>query len=111
MNNSTDLTLIAAIFTKLSLVYGRDFLSRWEGLDIEDVKADWSHELAGISPESVRYALKNLPASKAPTVFEFRNVALNAPPPVFQRIEAPRANPEIVKAALEKARQALRMTT
>lgn len=98
---------IEAIFTKLSLVYGRDFLSRWEGLELQDVKTDWAHELAGVSNESVRYALKNLPAQKAPTVLEFRNLARNAPPPEFVRIDAPKANPEVVKAALAKARAAL----
>ena len=71
--------LVEVIFTKLSLAYGRDFLIRWEGLDIAMVKADWVHELNGISPESVRHALRNLPASKPPTVFEFRNIAVSAP--------------------------------
>lgn len=99
--------IVDMLFTKLSLIYGRDFLSRWDGLELQDVKNDWAHELAGVSLESVRYALKNLPAQKAPTVLEFRNLTRNAPPPVFTRIEAPKANPEVVKAALEKARKAL----
>ena len=101
--------LVEVIFTKLSLAYGRDFLMRWEGLDIAMVKADWVHELNGISPESVRHALRNLPASKPPTVFEFRNIAVSAPPPVFQRIDPPRANPSLVQAELAKARAATRM--
>ena len=104
---SLDLSLIDVIFTKLSLAYGRDFLARWEGLEIMDVKSDWSHELAGMSAESVRHALRHLPASKPPTVFEFRNLAINAPQPVYQRIDPPRANPEVVRAALAKARLAM----
>ncbi len=68
------------IFTKLSLTYGRDFLSRWEGLELDDVKADWAHELSGMAvrPERIRYALENLPASKPPTVLEFRNLCMQA---------------------------------
>ena len=102
--NSLDFGLIDVIFTKLTLAYGRDFLARWEGLVIVDVKADWAHELSGMSAESVRHALRNLPPSKPPTVFEFRNIALNAPTPVFQRIDPPTANPELVKAAIAKAK-------
>lgn len=105
--NSQEMTsqqLVEVIFTKLSLVYGRDFLMRWEGLDISKVKDDWVHELTGISADSVRHALRNLPPSKPPTVYEFRNVAVNAPQPVFQRIDPPRANPAVVKAVLAKAR-------
>lgn len=105
--NALPLEIVEMIFTKLGLLYGRDFLSRWEGLDLVDVKNDWAHELAGVSLESVRYALKNLPAMKAPTVLEFRNLTRNAPPPVFTRIDAPKANPEVVKEALAKARAAL----
>ena len=84
--NALQIEIVEMIFTKLGLVYGRDFLSRWEGLDLVDVKNDWAHELAGVSVDSVRYALKNLPSMKAP-----------------------KANPDVVKAALEKARASLGM--
>ncbi|MEQ1535544.1 MAG: hypothetical protein ABL923_06670 [Burkholderiaceae bacterium] len=100
--------LVEVIFTKLSLVYGRDFLMRWEGLDIAKVKSDWAHELTGISDESVRHALRKLP-DKPPNVLEFRNVAMNAPAPVFSRIDPPTANPELVKAEIAKARALLAM--
>lgn len=99
--------LVELIFTKLSLVYGRDFLIRWDGLDISKVKADWAHELNGISDESLRHALRNLPASKPPNVFEFRNVAMNAPAPMFNRIDPPKANSELVKSELAKAKALL----
>ena len=51
------------IFKKMTLAYGRDFLARWEGIDLNDVKSDWSHELAGFAdhPEAIAYALANLP--------------------------------------------------
>ena len=92
------------IFTKLTLAYGRDFLARWEGIDLNDVKSDWSHELSGFDahPEAIAYALANLPP-KAPSVIEFRALARRAPLPEAPRLEAPKADP--VKVAAEIAKQ------
>jgi hypothetical protein len=95
--------LIEFIFRKCNLRYGRDFRVRWEGCDINDVMDDWAHELKGITPESVAYALQNLP-DKPPTVGDFKKVALNAPMKPLERLDPPKANPEVVKAALAKAR-------
>ena len=94
---------VEALFTKLTLAYGRDFLARWEGLDICDVKTDWGHELAGFvnHPEAIAYALANLPA-KAPTVLEFRALSRRAPVKDAPRLESPAANPERVRAELAK---------
>lgn len=94
---------IDKIFTKLSLAYGRDFVGRWEGLDLNDVKTDWGHELAGFArhPEAIAFALATLPA-KAPSVIEFRNLCRQAPMPEVPRLEAPKADPERVKAELAK---------
>jgi len=63
------------IFTKLLLVYGHQFLSRWDGLNLADVKADWGHELAAFQQHhaTIAYALENLPP-KPPTVLEFREI-------------------------------------
>jgi hypothetical protein len=101
--------LIDIVFTKLSLVYGRDFLGRWEGIDISDVKGDWAHELSGYegNPAAIKYALQNLP-NKAPTVLEFRAICQRAPEPAMAGyLDAPKANPEVVRRALEAARAAL----
>lgn len=94
---------VEALFTKLTLAYGRDFLARWEGLDICDVKTDWGHELAGFvnHPEAIAYALANLPP-KAPTVLEFRALCRRAPVKDAPRLESPAANPERVRAELAK---------
>lgn len=102
-------TIVDVVFKKLSLAYGRDFTGRWEGLDMLDVKSDWAHELSGYerNPQAIKYALQNLPASKPPTVFEFRAIAQRAPETPRQQLEAPRANPEVVHAAIRAARAAL----
>jgi hypothetical protein len=69
------------IFEKLTLVYGRDFLGRWDGLDIRAVKADWAHELGRFAnaPDSIRFALDSLPPSKPPTALEFKQLCNRAP--------------------------------
>ena len=91
------------IFTKLTLAYGRDFLARWEGIDLNDVKSDWGHELAGFAehPEAIAYALANLPP-KAPSVIEFRALARRAPLPEVKLLDAPKADPARVAAELAK---------
>lgn len=72
---------IEAIFTKLSLVYGQQFLRRWQDMNLNAVKADWAHELRGLedAPKRVEYALQNLPVDHPPTVLEFRAIAYKAP--------------------------------
>lgn len=72
---------IDRIFTKMTVAYGRDFLSRWEGVDMADVKTDWSHELAGFvnCPEAIAWALSHLPDGKPPTVMQFRALANSMP--------------------------------
>lgn len=88
---SLQTALVDMIFTKMTLVYGRDFLGRWEGLNLADVKTDWAHELGGFEPhpEAIAYALQNLTPGKPPTVLEFRAIALKAPLPKWQELPAP----------------------
>ena len=96
--------LIDMIFTKMTLVYGRDFLSRWEGLNLSDVKTDWAHELGGFAPypEAIAYALKSLTIGKPPTVLEFRAIALKAPLPQWQELPAPTLQGEKLIAEISK---------
>ena len=72
---------VEAIFAKLTLVYGQQFLRRWQDLDLSAVKGDWAHELSGLdtNPKRIAYALQNLPVDKPPTVLEFRAIAWKMP--------------------------------
>ena len=99
---------VEVLFTKLSLVYGRDFFGRWEGLDLDAVKADWAHELAGFAHhrEAIVYGLAHLPP-KPPTVLEFRAICRMAPAPDTPRLEAPVANMARRDAELAKLQQIL----
>lgn len=101
---SLPLPWVDKIFSKMALVYGRDFINRWEGLELSDVKTDWGHELAGFEnwPEAIAHALSNLPPDRAPTVLQFRDLARKAPKPDRPALPEPVANPERVAAELRK---------
>lgn len=91
------------IFAKLTLAYGRDFLGRWEGLDINAVKSDWGYELAGFQqmPDAIAYGLQNLP-EKCPNVFEFRAMCRRSPHPAVAQIEHSPAGKERIAEELKK---------
>lgn len=93
---SLQTALVDIIFAKMTVVYGRDFLGRWEGLNLADVKTDWAHELGGFAshPEAIAYALQNLTPGKPPTVLEFRAIARKAPLPEFKALPAPTVSDE-----------------
>jgi len=79
---------VTKIFDKLTLIYGKAFKARWEGLSIEDVKADWAQELAGFAenPDAIAYALKHIPADRPPTVLQFKELCRKAPPKTLAAI-------------------------
>ena len=94
---------IEKIFHKLILTFGRDFLDRWKGIPLEDVKADWAHELRGLqqNPSAIKYGLENCLNGKAPTVQEFRAVCIRRPDASLALPE-PAADPQRVAAELAK---------
>lgn len=94
------------IFEKLALTYGRAFLNQWEGMNIDDVKADWAHELDGFDkwPEAIAFALRSLPSDRPVNVRQFRDLCRKAPPKPVPQLPQPKADPERVKAELAKIR-------
>lgn len=96
------------IFTKLSLAYGREFIGRWEGLSIGDVKTDWSHELAGFEnwPEAIAFAFDHLP-EKPPTVQQFRSICMKAPAKQHLALPAPQANPDRMRTEIAKLKESM----
>ena len=106
MTNQTATALplawVEKVFRKLTVVYGRDFMTRWEGQEINDVIEDWAEELAGFVnwPEAIAWALKNLPDSKPPTVLEFRALCFKAPKPERLALPEPAADPAFAKQVL-----------
>ena len=91
------------IFEKLTVTYGRDFLSRWEGMDLNAVKSDWAHELSGLfrQPSSIAWALDHLP-EKPPTVVQFRRIANEMPAPTEPQLEYEPAGMERIASEIAK---------
>ena len=94
------------IFHKLTVAYGRDFLGRWDGVPIEEVKDDWADCLGCFADhgEAIAYGLTNLPDSKAPTAQEFRSVCLRCPAPAPLALPGPPADPVRVAQEMSKLR-------
>lgn len=92
------------IFQTLTVLHGREFLGRWEGVPIEDVKADWAERLGCFltRPKAIEYALENLHDNKSPTALDFRTVCLRCPAPVLPALDAPAADPARVATELAK---------
>lgn len=85
-----------AIFDKLTLIYGRDFTGRWQGMDMVNVKTDWSHTLSslGDKPDTIVWVLQNLPPDdKPPTVLQFLALAKSVPQAATVLPELPKADP------------------
>lgn len=97
------------IFSKLTARYGRDFLSKYEGVDLDLVKSDWAEELAGLQnrPEAIKYALDH-PTAKPPNVIEFKDTCSRSPVQTYVAIDAPKPDPSVVNAALRKAKEAVK---
>lgn len=111
MTEQTDalpLAWVEKIFRKLTLTYGRDFIARWEGQEINDVIEDWAEELSGFVnwPEAIAWALKSLPEGKPPTVIEFRALCFKAPKPERLALPEPAADPAFAKQVLSKVSRA-----
>jgi len=97
--------LIDLVFAKLSLTYGREFLGRWEGFDMAEVKADWRRELHGwlqANPLAIRHALENLPAGKPPDVLQFRDLCSRRPDASLPALPAPKADPDRVRREIAR---------
>jgi hypothetical protein len=96
------------IFHKLALTFGKEFVQRWEGLDIGEVKADWAHELSGYqkNPEAIRHGIETCITGKPPTVHEFK-AACARYQSTFKALPSPLADRALVAAELAKARAIL----
>ncbi len=94
------------IFLKLTLTFGRDFLDRWKGVPIEDVKADWAHELRGFqqNPAAIAYGLEHCIAGKPPTVQEFKSACYRKPD-TTPLLPSPVVDPVIAARVLEGLRE------
>lgn len=87
---------VEKIFARLQGIYGRDFTGHYStgmvnGIDagLENAKATWGEELAGFAnhPDSIRYALENLP-DRVPNCVKFKELCRSAPRPEPLKLES-----------------------
>jgi hypothetical protein len=106
MTEPENLPPIDRIFRRLHGVY----LAQWDrmigGAPMGDVKTTWEHELSGFLQNreammAIAWALENLP-ERCPNVIEFKNLCRMAPALDVPRLDEPKADPERVRAQLEK---------
>ena len=93
---SMPLQAVDRLFSRLTMTYGPAFTKTFEGLDLNEVKSLWSHELAFYCTQErmfdVAWALENLP-ERAPNIIEFRNLCRKAPEREKPRLPEPKADP------------------
>ena len=89
------------IFKKLTVNYGVEFLNRYKGQEMADIKTDWCDQLQGYekSPEAITFALGNLP-DKPPTAQIFKALCRQAPSAEAPALPMPKVNPEIAAKVL-----------
>lgn len=93
---------IDAIHARMLVRYGAKWISLFQSVDMELVKADWASELSGLSGAAIKHGLENLPPEFPPTVAQFKAACLRAPEPAFKRLDAPKADPARVAAELKR---------
>lgn len=101
---SLPIAWIDKIFKKMTLNYGVEFMARYKGQEINDVKTDWSHELSGFDsmPYAIAFGLSNLP-DRVPTAQQFKSLCRQSPRKQVALPEpSPKADHERVAAELAK---------
>ena len=69
---------IESLFAKLAVVYGSEWVRKWEGVDMTLVKGDWDAVLAGLTTDQIVYGLSKLP-ERPPNAIQFRELCRHAP--------------------------------
>lgn len=109
---SLPLQVVERLSARLSATDGRDFVSKFEGVDPNAVKSSWAHKLSRFEGDlpSIAWALESVP-ERASNVIEFRAICRRAAMPEVVRIERCAASREWVAAELQKMRPVLRACT
>ena len=98
---SLSIKAIERLFDRLSMTYGTEFKNKWNGIPLNEVKSQWSHELGIFSDNlnAIGWALQNLPA-RCPNLIEFKSLCKQAPRTSTTALDAPKAPAEVVDRVL-----------
>jgi len=101
---------IERIFARLLVRYGTPFLRKWDGLDLDLVKADWARRLAPYADNAAAliYGLDHLPEFP-PTVDQFAEICRRGPKrPQPKQLQAPLAAAETRTKILAQVQAAIK---
>ncbi|MGL4651554.1 MAG: hypothetical protein ACRC1H_19260 [Caldilineaceae bacterium] len=92
---------VDALFARLAVRYGASWASKWAGLDIEVVKADWERVLGPLvarKSKAIRHVLDNALPEWPPTADQFLRLCANVPASdgALLALPPPRASDEVV---------------
>jgi hypothetical protein len=101
---------IDRVFTRLSALYGRQFLDMWSGCDLAEVKSAWSESLGGFTGQegalAIAGALKDCEEQKfSPSLPEFKALVRARFKPAaaaVPQLAGPVVTPEQVAEAKDK---------
>lgn len=94
---------IDRLFRRLTATYGNEFASKWDAVEMSDLKTAWAHELSAFSGNlnAIGWALENLP-DRCPNLMQFKTLCKQAPKPDALMLDAPKASADIVDKELAK---------
>lgn len=73
-----NLRFVKEIHARIAIRYGSAWTSKWAGVDMADLEADWADQLDGMQPANIRKALESLPLEFPPTAPAFRALGVIA---------------------------------
>jgi hypothetical protein len=96
------------IFSRIGVRYGSDWEKRWEGYDMDAVRADWAKELGGLqqNPTAIGHGLDNLPPEKPPTAAQFKALCVGVPCYPEKQLPAPKADNAVVATVVSGVQRA-----
>ena len=96
------------IFGRMSAIYGNDFARKWDGIDANLIRSEWTQTLGKFLTykPSMDYALENLSPDRPPSSLQFRKICQGGPGiPMPDAVQI--ANNPTVKYTDEQKRKAL----
>lgn len=100
-----NLRFVKEIHARLAIRYGSAWTSKWAGVAMGDLEADWADQLDGMKPEGIRQALANLPHDFPPTAPAFRLLGLiREEREEFKALPGPAVNVEAARKVREYIR-------
>ena len=96
--------LVEAIFARMVVRFGSIWVSRWAGVDMHAVKADWAKGLATTHRHAIVYGIENMPTDTPPLLGQFKELCSRAPAqrPLEIEDDRPPADPARVARAPQR---------